>query len=160
MPLTGRSTLSVLQHLHRLAREQQAGSLSDRECLERFKVRHDEEAFAMLVRRHGPMVRGVCRRVLRHAEDAEDVFQATFLVLARKAGAIRWKHSIAPWLYQVAYRLAHKVRVESARRHEQQSVVEPAAPTVDESWREVCAILDEELHGLSCEDFINDSDVA
>jgi RNA polymerase sigma factor (sigma-70 family) len=147
--MTGRSTLSVLQQLHRLAREQQAGKLSDRECLERFKARRDEEAFAVLVRRHGPMVRGVCRRVLRHAEDAEDVFQATFLVLARKAGSIRWKRSIAPWLYQVAYRLARKCGVESARRREQQASVEPTAPMVDESWREVCSILDEELQGLS-----------
>jgi RNA polymerase sigma factor (sigma-70 family) len=95
------------------------------------------------------MVRGVCRRVLRHSEDAEDVFQATFLVLARKAGSIRWKRSIAPWLYQVAYRLARKCRVESARRREQQASVEPAAPTVDESCREVCGILDEELHVLA-----------
>ncbi|HZV08001.1 MAG TPA: sigma-70 family RNA polymerase sigma factor [Gemmataceae bacterium] len=147
--MTGRSTLSVLQQLHRLAREQQVGKLSDRECLERFKARRDEDAFAVLVRRHGPMVRGVCRRVLRHAEDAEDVFQATFLVLARKAGSIRWKHSIAPWLYQVAYRLARKVRVELARRREQQASVEQTAPIVDESWREVCSILDKELHGLS-----------
>src|SRR5581483_58270 len=98
---------------------------------------------------HGPMVRGVCRRVLRHAEDAEDVFQATFLVLARKAGSIRWKRSIAPWLYQVAYRLAHKGRVQAARRRELQATVEPAAKAVDESWREVCAVLDEELHNLT-----------
>jgi RNA polymerase sigma factor (sigma-70 family) len=139
----------VLQHLHRLACEQQAGKLSDRECLERFAMQHDEEAFAVLVRRHGPMVRGVCRRVMRRAEDAEDVFQATFLVLARKASSIRWKHSIAPWLYQVAYRLANKGRVEAARRREQQAIGEPAAPTVDEGWREVCGVLDEELHALA-----------
>ncbi len=147
--MTGRSALSVLQQLHRLAREQQAGKLSDRECLERFRTQRDEEAFAVLVRRHGPMVRGVCRRVLRHAEDAEDVFQATFLVLARKAGSIRWKRSIAPWLYQVAYRLAHKGRVQAARRREQQATMEPAAKAVDESWREVCGVLDEELHNLT-----------
>lgn len=147
--MTGRSTLSALQQLHRLARQAQASQLSDWECLERFRTRRDEDAFAMLVKRHGPMVRGVCRRVLRHAEDAEDVFQATFLVLARKAGSIRWKHSIAPWLYQVAYRLAHKGRVQSARRREQQATVEPTTPTVDESWLEVCGALDEELHGLA-----------
>jgi len=62
--MTGRSALSVLQHLHRLAREQQADKLSDRECLERFRTQRDEDAFAVLVRRHGPMVRGVCRRML------------------------------------------------------------------------------------------------
>lgn len=149
--MIGRPTLAVLQHLHRLAREEQAGQLSDSECLERFRTGRDEDAFTVLVKRHGPMVRGVCRRVLRHAEDAEDVFQATFLVLARKAGSIRWKRSIGPWLYQVAFRLAHKTRAAGRRRREcqQQEPAGALAPAVDPSWREVCAVLDEELQALA-----------
>ncbi|MGH7169830.1 MAG: sigma-70 family RNA polymerase sigma factor, partial [Gemmataceae bacterium] len=149
--MTGRSTLSVLQHLHRLAREEQASKLSDQECLERFVAQRDEDAFAVLVRRHGPMVRGVCRRLLHHRQDAEDAFQATFLVLARKAGSVRWIGSIGPWLYQVAYRLASKARVDAARRreHERQAAAEPLAPAADPSWREVCAALDEELQALA-----------
>lgn len=148
--MTGRMPHPVLQHIRRLVRAE-ADAPSDRQCLERFAARREEEAFAVLVRRHGPMVRGVCRRMLRSAEDAEDVFQATFLVLARKAGSIRWKRSIAPWLYQVAYRLACKGRAEAARRRERErnGRAEKAAPADDPSWREVRAVLDEELHEMA-----------
>src|SRR5688500_10656469 len=71
-----------------------------------FAARRDEAAFAELVRRHGPMVLGACRRLLGHAQDAEDAFQATFLLLARKAGAVRWRGSAGPWLYAAAGRVA------------------------------------------------------
>src|ERR1700739_642786 len=84
--------------------------------LECFVARRDEAAFAALVRRHGPLVLGVCRRVLRHSQDAEDVFQATFLVLARKAGSARSRQWVGGWLYEVAYRLAAKTKVAAARR--------------------------------------------
>src|ERR1043166_4647714 len=83
--------------------------LTDRQLLERFNRDRDESAFAELVRRHGPMVLVTCRRVLRHHQDAEDAFQAAFLVLARKASSIRQSDSIAGWLYQVAYRLSMRV---------------------------------------------------
>lgn len=149
--MTGKPLDSIVQHIHRIVRTGQPGAPSDRECLERFVAQGDQEAFAVLIRRHGPMVHGVCRRILQHIEDAEDAFQATFLVLARKAGSIRWKRSIGPWLYQTAYRLACKGRTEASRRrkHERQAIAEASTPAVDPSWREVCVVLDQELHGLA-----------
>src|SRR4051794_29760420 len=80
--------------------------LADAELLERFATENDEAAFAIIVRRYGPLVRGVCRRILHHDQDTEDAFQATFLVLARKAGSIHKQASLWSWLYKVAYRIA------------------------------------------------------
>jgi RNA polymerase sigma factor (sigma-70 family) len=93
--------------------------LTDGELLDRSAVVRDESAFAELVRRHGPMVLSVCRRVLRQEQDAEDAFQATFLVLARKASSIRRGDSVAGWLFQVARRLALRARATTHRRREQ-----------------------------------------
>src|SRR5262245_33034106 len=95
-----------------------AGSPLDAELIERFVASDDGAAFARLVERHGPLVLGVCRRVLRHHHDAEDVFQATFLVLARNARRIRRRNALPGWLYKVAYHLSVKVR-EDAQRREQ-----------------------------------------
>lgn len=122
----------------------------DGQLLERFVHQRDEAAFAELVARHGPLVFGLCRRLLGHVQDAEDVFQATFLVLARKAAAIRKPQSLSCWLHGVAYRLALKARAETQRRrrHEQQAQPLGAAVDVDLSWREVCGLLDEELQRL------------
>src|SRR5207253_10768778 len=89
---------------------------SDGQLLERFARLGDQAAFAALVRRHGPMVLGVCRRVLRHAQDAEDAFQATFLVLARKARSIARRGALGSWLYGVAYRVALQARDDARRR--------------------------------------------
>src|SRR5262245_13006413 len=94
---------TLVQHLRRLGAT--AGG-DDRELLERFARTRDEATFAALVRRHGPLVWGVCRRELGHEQDAEDAFQATFLVLARKAGAVRWRPSAAGWLFAAARRVA------------------------------------------------------
>src|SRR5262245_55506608 len=88
----------------------------DGQLLERFVTRHDEEAFAMLVQRHGPMVYRVCQRVLRHAQDAEDAFQATFIVLARKAASLAQPELLANWLYGVATRVAREARSVAGRR--------------------------------------------
>src|ERR1051325_3940214 len=94
---------AVLGHLQRaVPPAHTGGGLSDGQLLSRFVAARDEEAFAALLRRHGGMVLGVARRVLRHAEDAEDVFQATFLVLARKAGSVARQQSVGTWLYSVA----------------------------------------------------------
>src|SRR5262245_34374070 len=87
---------------------------TDADLLERFVAYRDGEAFALLVRRHGPMVLGVCRRVLRHTQDVEDAFQATFLVLARRAAAVRWRESAGGWLYEVAHRVADRARCQAA----------------------------------------------
>jgi RNA polymerase sigma factor (sigma-70 family) len=89
---------------------------SDAELLERFVSRRDERAFAALLVRHGPMVFGVCRNVLRHTQDAEDAFQATFLVLVRKAGVIGRRERLGNWLYGVASRVAARARQGVARR--------------------------------------------
>src|SRR5262249_20855631 len=92
------------------------GGAGDDQLLEAFLGRGDEAAFAALVGRYGPMVLGVCRRVLRHAQDAEDAFQATFLVLARRAVGIRSRRRLGPWLYGVAYRTALQARKTLAKR--------------------------------------------
>jgi RNA polymerase sigma factor (sigma-70 family) len=142
---------SVLRHLRHLAGAPDADELTDRQLLERFANRRDDAAFAALVRRHGPLVLGVCWRVLRHAQDSEDVFQATFLVLARKAGSLRWHDSVGGWLHEVAYRLAAKSKAAAARRRARESQAAAAAPpqTVPgAAWQELCAVLDEALHGL------------
>src|SRR5207248_7947430 len=88
------------------------------ELLDRFRRDRDGDAFTSLVRRHGPMVLGVCRRVLRDAHAAEDAFQAVFLVLARKADAVRPPGLLGPWLYGVAYRTALKARGREFRRRQ------------------------------------------
>ena len=92
----------VLRSLRTAVHGPAARDLTDMSLLARFAAGHDDVAFELLVERHGPMVQGVCRRVLGHAQDAEDAFQATFLVLARKAGRIRWHAEVSNWLYQVA----------------------------------------------------------
>src|SRR5438067_8316599 len=91
-------------------------SLPDRELVESYLERRDETAFAALVERHGPMVLGVCRSVLRHNQDAEDAFQATFLVLARKASSIRRRNDLGSWLHGVAYRVSCKAMTAAVRR--------------------------------------------
>src|SRR3712207_3694597 len=100
--MAGTPTGLVLRTLHHCVTRQACDGLSDRELLARFAAGRDEAAFAALLRRHGPMVLRVGRRVLLNGHDAEDVFQATFLALARRAGSRGWQESIANWLYLVA----------------------------------------------------------
>ena len=138
----------VLRHIRSFAAAEQAGQLPDRLLLERFTSAGEQRAFAALVRRHGPLVLGVCRRVLGNWHDAEDAFQATFLVLARKAGSISKQESLASWLYQVAYHAALKARAQAAARlkHEQRAGREQPPDPLDElTGRELLAVLDEEL---------------
>jgi RNA polymerase sigma factor (sigma-70 family) len=141
----------LLQYVRRLATDQSLAHLPDRDLLRRFAVGRDEQAFAALVRRHGAMVLNVGQRVLHNGHDAEDVFQATFLVLTRKAGSLRWHESVGNWLYQVAYRIARKARAAAARRAVKEAraaALAPVEPHDDLTWREVEALLDEELHQL------------
>src|SRR5690349_16629728 len=107
---------TVLRHVRRLLATPAAEAMPDRQLVEAFTTRRDEAAFASLVRRHGPLVLGVCRRVLGNSHDAEDAFQATFLLLARKSRAIRARDSVAGWLYQVAYHVAMRARGQQATR--------------------------------------------
>lgn len=106
----------VLQHLRRMAWRRHDDDTPDGQLLERFVRLRDESAFAALVRRHGAMVLGVCRGVLRQLHDAEDAFQATFLILAQKAAGIRRSESVGGWLYQVAANVALKSQRSAARR--------------------------------------------
>jgi RNA polymerase sigma factor (sigma-70 family) len=106
----------VLRHIRRAALQNVRDGPTDADLLESFLTRHDELAFETLLRRHGPMVLAVCRRVLRHAQDAEDAFQATFLVLVRRAGSLRSRELLANWLYGVALRTALSARAMGAKR--------------------------------------------
>jgi RNA polymerase sigma factor (sigma-70 family) len=124
---------------------------SDAQLLEQFAARRDEDAFTALLERHGPMVFGVCQRVLRHEQDAEDAFQATFLVLARNAGSRAWRVSVGPWLHAVALRVALKARTLAARRRVRHAEIvrQAAAEAAGESpWDDLLPMLDEELSRL------------
>lgn len=124
---------------------------SDAELLRGFVVRKDAAAFEQIVRRHGPMVLGVCRRVLRDPADADDAFQATFLVLVRKAGSLRAPDRLAGWLHQVAHRVARKaraVRLNRARREGELFDVPAGEPPAEIIWRELRPIFDAELDRL------------
>jgi RNA polymerase sigma factor (sigma-70 family) len=145
------TTRVLLHHVRELVGREHAGRQSDADCLRRFTKSHDEAAFATLVRRHGPMVLGVCRRVLHNHHTTEDVFQATFLVLARKANSIRKRDAVASWLHGVAHRLALKAKADAMRRssYERQTPTPLPDPASEASWREFCALLDEELGRLA-----------
>jgi RNA polymerase sigma factor (sigma-70 family) len=141
---------TVLGHIRKLYPPVPADA-PDGLLLERYVGGRDEAALEALLRRHGPMVLGVCRRVLRQAQDAEEAFQATFLLLARQAHAIRQSGSVGPWLHGAAYRIALKARTQGARRRRREreaaAAPRPEAPSAA-AWRELQAVLDEELGRL------------
>jgi len=148
---TGRRS-EVLEHLRRAVLPRDGAGLSDGQLLADYLGRRDEAALAALVRRHGPMVWGVCRRTLRSHHDAEDAFQATFLVLVRKAASIVPRELVANWLYGVARQTALKARATAARRRgRERQVTEMAEPAAGEQdlWRDLQPLLDEELSRLS-----------
>jgi RNA polymerase sigma factor (sigma-70 family) len=141
----------VLQHIRQLASSRQLAALPDHELLERYLGQGDEAAFAAVVQRHGPMVLGVCRRVLQDAQEAEDACQATFLVLVRRAGSIRRREALASWLYGVAYRIARSARARSRRvgLADTAAPADPGPGPADElTWRELRTVLDAELSRL------------
>src|SRR5437879_5186368 len=136
----------VLESVRRMAAAT-GPAAPDRQLLDAFVAARDEAAFAALVRRYGPMVLGVCRRVLRHEQDAEDAFQAVFLALARGASSIRKGDSLPSWLYGVSYRVALRAQRDAARRrkHEARAEVRKAPADWETAWRELQAVLDEEV---------------
>lgn len=146
MPPT--SLLTVLRGL----RQSGPDPASDRELLHHYAQHRDETAFAEIVRRHGALVMAVCRRLLGHHQDAEDAFQATFLVLARKAGSTRWHDSVDRWLYQTAYHMAKKAQDMARRRKSRERELNEdvkSVPAVENGVRELSAMLDKGLQVLS-----------
>src|SRR5258707_11524912 len=135
--MTASPTNTVIRQLRKIVLSSDGADLTDGQLLMCFIERHDEAAFAALVRRHGPMVWGVCRRMLGNQHDAEDAFQATFLVLVRKATAIRSRALLANWLYGVAHRTALKARRSAVRRQirEQQLSLMPEPAIADDDPR-------------------------
>ena len=158
--MSGIWVTSVIRHIRMLAngrgrgRGRHAQGQSDESLLEQFVSQRDETAFAAMMQRHGPMTMGVCVRILRDQHLAEDAFQATFLVLALKADAIRKRGSVASWLYGVASRLARKLKANAHRSRlsfggEQDPPALPLRDTpMEAGWREELALLDEELARL------------
>jgi RNA polymerase sigma factor (sigma-70 family) len=149
--MTNRAVDRLLRRLRVLSAGHDAEGQADQQLLGRFVRGRDEAAFAVLMERHGPMVLGVCRRVLHDEHLAEDVLQATFLVLARNASVIRSRPSVGSWLHGVALRLAQRARAEAARTGRGDARPGPEAPPgpmAEASWREVRQILDEELQRL------------
>src|SRR5262245_31237291 len=143
---------AVLHRVVRTVAEADQSAVSDRELLRRYAREGNQAAFEALVRRHTGMVLGVCRRALASMQDAEDACQATFLVLARKAGSVRWQSSAVNWLYATARKVAGNARVAAerrARREARAAVPEAVEPADRMTVRELVGILDEELGKLS-----------
>jgi len=118
----------VIHCLGMPALPQDGGGFTDGQLLEGFIARRKEMDFAALIKRHGPMVFGVCQRVLKNSHDAEDAFQATFLVLVRKATSLLSRENIGNWLYGVAYHTALKARSVASRRRAKERQVATELP--------------------------------
>src|SRR5436305_4128633 len=115
----------VIEHVRRAVLRRGADARTDGQMLGQFVRDRDETSFEALVRRHGPMVLGVCRRVLRNGHDAEDAFQATFLVLVRKAASVKPREMVGNWLYGVAHQTAVRARFAAAKRRAKERQVTP-----------------------------------
>src|SRR5262249_20946680 len=140
----------ILRVIRQVVEDPEVREASDRDLLQRFSERREAAAFHALLRRHGPMVFDVCRGVLGNEANAEDAFQATFLILARKAASIRKAASVGSWLHRVAYRTALQARAQEATRKKREAQA-PARHLVepdDLTWREIRAVLHEELNKL------------
>jgi len=150
-PMTNATASTVVRLMCHISDNEKSTDLPDRELLERFRTKRDDDAFQALVRRHGAMVLRVCRNVLGQEQDAEDAFQLTFLVLARRCGSIRKQESLGGWLHGVAHRTALHTRRTARRRRIREREAKPTLsrdPARELSWREVQAILDEEIRRL------------
>jgi RNA polymerase sigma factor (sigma-70 family) len=150
--MTGHSLHAVVQHIRKITASHEYSELSDAQLLDRFVRSRNESAFTALIQRHGPMVRDLCRRLLRQEADVDDAFQATFLVLLRKARSIRKRASLGSWLYGVAYRIARKLDGQTSKEMRRGRCATNRSeddPSRGALWRELCSVLDEELNGLS-----------
>src|SRR5713226_3732567 len=140
----------ILRHLRRVIPPREGDGVSDAQLLERFVHENDETAFELLLWRHGPMVWTLCRRILPDFHEAEDAFQAAMLVLARKAGSINKRLSLASWLYKVAFRIALRARADSTRRaklEKEKRTLPPQVfmPDLGNDVRELRPVIDEGL---------------
>jgi RNA polymerase sigma factor (sigma-70 family) len=141
----------ILRFVRRIAASRAPADASDCQLLQRFVQEADEGAFQALVERHGPLVLSVCTRVLGSEHDAEDAFQATFLVFVRKAGSIRAPELLGPWLYGVAYRTALKAKAEALKRRKLETrLADMTSPPAENNlaWRDLRPVLDEEVNRL------------
>ena len=144
----GTRPAGILRHLEQTGLGV-ADATTDADLLGRFAASRDQAAFATLVRRHGPMVLSVCQRVTNHPQDAEDAFQAAFLVLARKAGALRSPGLLGNWLYGVAVRIAQRARRSAGRRRGREvPIVDVPGPVTSDPAADLGPILHEELARL------------
>ena len=149
--MVNRERSLVTRYLRRMVSQPCAGGLTDAQLLEQFVAQRDEAAFEVLVWRHGPKVLGVCRHVLRHEQDAEDAFQATFLVLVRKAGSIGKSQAVGSWLSRVAFRVALRAKALCDKRGaRERHVADVAASTRPPEllWSDLRPILDDEVNRL------------
>jgi RNA polymerase sigma factor (sigma-70 family) len=147
------SNPTVLRQIHTVFNIGTIGGLTDGELLERFRssdLEAAELAFAVLIERHGPMVLRICQSVLHEPHDAEDAFQATFLILVRRASSIRRQNSVVSWLHGVAYRVAscQKAATARRRRHERTAAEQSISIADHEDRRELVSVLHEELDRL------------
>lgn len=138
----------VLRHVRRVAVTSEAATLGDGQLLERYLSRRDEAAFEALVHRHGGMVLGVCRRILKNPHDADDAFQATFLVLVRKAACIRPSSMVGNWLYGVACRTASKARASRGKRQSKERAAPLSLPSAERSPCDIDEVIDREVARL------------
>jgi RNA polymerase sigma factor (sigma-70 family) len=142
---------AVVSHIRSLALVREINEQTDGALVRAFLQGNDQAAFEALVRRHGPMVLQVCRRTLGNDHDAEDAFQAAFLILARRATSIRKKESLTSWLHGVAYRMATHAKRAAARRHKHESQANPTPPrdpAFCAAWQEIQILLDDEIQRL------------
>src|SRR6516162_1209132 len=149
--MASESASPLIPFLRQIAGPPPDRDLTDQHLLERFVIAQDPAAFAALVRRHGAMVLGVCRRLLHDAHEAEDAFQATFLVLVHKVRSIGRPESLGPWLHVVAYRTAARARQAARRRTREREAADmpDGDPAVALVRRELRQVLDEELGRLA-----------
>jgi RNA polymerase sigma factor (sigma-70 family) len=141
---------NVLRWVHTRIGAEMSGDRSDDELLSRYLSRRDEAAFEAILRRHGPLVLGVCRRLLFDAQDVEDAFQTVFLILVRKAASLRRRERLGAWLYGVAHRVAVRARAHAARAGRRQVLADVATsdPAPDMFWQDLRGVLDEEVQRL------------